>query len=323
MKTAVLCFSPQGAALAKNYFSHFDLYGKDFHRSVKKENFGALFSSYDRLIFFGATGIAVRYIAPWVEDKGKDPAVVVIDPLGRYVIPILSGHLGGANALAVELAKMLGAEAILTTASDSLGFEAMDIFAQRADYAFDDRKAMKNIAAAMVAGKTIRWFSEEALKPDYAFIQPVDHWEAADVVDGVVVSRKNVDVKYALRLVPRRIHVGVGSRKGTDGVDLVALIKSVLEELDRHPLSISAIHTIDVKKDEPSIVYASETLKVPLRIHRAESLRKYEGRCTGSEFVKATVGVSGVSCPAALMGAEHILAEKVRSHGLTVTVTEE
>ena len=86
MKTAVLCFSPQGAALAKKYFSEGDLFGKDFQRPIKKEDFGGIFDGYDRIVFIGAAGIAVRYMAPFVEDKRKDPAVVVIDPLGRYVI---------------------------------------------------------------------------------------------------------------------------------------------------------------------------------------------------------------------------------------------
>ena len=323
MKTAVLCFSPQGAALAKKYFSQEELYGKDFQRPIKKEAFGDIFDAYDRIVFIGAAGIAVRYMAPFVEDKRWDPAVVVIDPVGRYVIPLLSGHLGGANAYALELAKAMGAEAVLTTASDSLGFEAIDVFAQKENDAFDDMVAMKKVAAAMVAGREILWYSEEDSLPDYPHIKRVATIKEADVEDGVVVSAKDVEIKSALHLVPRRIHLGIGSKKGTDPEALMDFIKKTLKAYDIHPMAVAAVHTIDIKKDEPAIVFAAKELGVPLKIYTAEELTKNEYRCEGSDFVKATVGVSGVSCTAAYMGGETMIAEKICKGGFTLSITEE
>lgn len=323
MKTAVLCFSPQGAALAKKYFSEVDLFGKDFQRPIKKEDFGTVFNGYDRIVFIGAAGIAVRYMAPFVEDKRKDPAVVVIDPVGRYVIPLLSGHLGGANAYAEEVAKAMGAEAVLTTASDSLGFEAIDLFAQKENYAFDDMAAMREVAAAMVAGREISWHSEEDALPDYSHIKRVPSIEAADAKDGVVVTTKDVEIKSALHLVPRRIHLGIGSKKGTDPEALVALIKKTLKTYAIHPMALAAIHTIDIKKDEPAIVYAAEHFRIPMKIYSAEELSRNEKRCEGSDFVKATVGVSSVSCTAAYMGGEMMIAEKICEEGFTLSITKE
>ena len=323
MKTAVLCFSPQGAALAKKYFSQEDCYGKDFQRPIKKEDFGTVFNTYDRIVFIGAAGIAVRYMAPFVADKRKDPAVVVIDPVGRYVIPLLSGHLGGANAYAEELAKAMGAEAVLTTASDSLGFEAIDTFAQRENYAFENMGAMKEVAATMVAGREILWFSEEDALPDYPHIVRVASIEAADVKGGVVVTTKDVEIRSGLQLVPRRIHLGIGSKKGTDPETLVALIKKTLKTYAIHPMALAAVHTIDIKKEEPAIVYAAKAFGVPLKIYTAEELSRYEDRCKGSDFVRATVGVSSVSCTAAYMGGEITIAEKIREEGFTLSITEE
>ena len=323
MKTAVLCFSPQGTALAKKYFSEEDLYGKDFQRPIKKEAFGEIFSTYERIVFIGAAGIAVRYMAPFVEDKRRDPAVVVIDPLGRYVIPLLSGHLGGANGYALELAKTMGAEAVLTTASDSLGFEAIDVFAQKENVAFDDMVAMKNVAAAMVAGREILWYSEEISLPKYPHIKRVSSVEEADAEDGVVVSKRDVEINSGLQLVPRRIHLGIGSKKGTDSEALVAFIKKTLKAYAIHPAAVAAIHTIDIKKEEPAIVYAAKELGVPLKIYTAEELARNEDRCSGSDFVKATVGVSSVSCTAAYMGGEAMIAEKICEGGFTLTITEE
>lgn len=323
MKTAVLCFSPQGAALAKRYFSEADLFGKDVQHPIKKDDFGAVFNHYDRIVFIGAAGIAVRYMAPFVADKRKDPAVVVIDPVGRYVIPLLSGHLGGANAYAVKLAKAMGAEAVLTTASDSLGFEAIDLFAQKENYAFWDVKAMKDIAAAMVAGREILWYSEEDALPEYPHIKRVPSIEAADVNDGVVVTTKDIEIKRGLQLVPRRIHLGIGSKKGTKPEALVALIKKTLKTYAIHPMALSAIHTIDIKKDEPAIVFAAKEFGVSLNIYSAEELSTNENRCRGSDFVKATVGVSSVSCTAAYMGGESLIAEKISEGGFTLSITEE
>lgn len=323
MKTAVLCFSPQGAALAKQYFSEADLFGKDFQRPAKKEDFGSIFSGYDRIVFIGAAGIAVRYMAPFVEDKRKDPAVVVIDPMGRYVIPILSGHLGGGNGYAVKLAKAMGAEAVLTTASDSLGFEAIDVFAQKENYAFEDMVAMKEVAAAMVAGREISWYSEEDALPSYPHIKRVASIEAADVKEGVVVTTKDVEIKRGLQLVPRRIHLGIGSKKNTDPEALVALIKKTLKTYAIHPMALSAIHTIDIKKEEAAILYAAKQLNLPLKIYTAEELSKNDDRCSGSDFVKATVGVSSVSCTAAFMGGEEMIAEKIAEAGLTLSITKE
>ena len=305
------------------YFSDEDLFGKDFQRPIKKEDFGGIFNGYDRIVFIGAAGIAVRYIAPFVADKRRDPAVVVIDPVGRYVIPILSGHLGGANAYAVELAKAMGAEAVLTTASDSLGFEAIDVFAQRENYAFDDMVAMKEVAAAMVAGRQILWYSEEDALPDYPHIKRVTSMGAADVKDGVVVTTKDVEIRSGLQLVPRRIHLGIGSKKGTDPQTLVELIKKTLKTYAIHPMALAAIHTIDIKKEEPAIVYAAKAFGVPLKIYTAEELSGNENRCEGSDFVRATVGVSSVSCTAAYMGGEMMIAEKIREEGFTLSITKE
>lgn len=309
--------------MAKRYCSEADLFGKDVQRSIKKDDFGAVFNHYDRIVFIGAAGIAVRYMAPFVEDKRWDPAVVVIDPVGRYVIPLLSGHLGGANAYALELAKVMGAEAVLTTASDSLGFEAIDVFARKENYAFDDMVAMKRVAAAMVAGRELLWYSAEDSLPDYPHIKRVATIEEADVEDGVVVSATDVEIKSGLHLVPRRIHLGIGSKKGTDPEALVDFIKKTLKAYAIHPMAVAAIHTIDIKKDELAIVFAAKELGVPLKIYTAEELTKNEYRCSGSDFVKATVGVSSVSCTAAYMGGETMIAEKICEGGFTLTITEE
>ena len=154
-------------------------------------------------------------------------------------------------------------------------------------------------------------------------IKRVPSIEAADVNDGVVVTTKDIEIKRGLQLVPRRIHLGIGSKKGTDSRVLVEFIKKTLKTYGIHPMAIAAIHTIDIKKDEPAIVFAAKEFGVPLNIYSAEELSINENRCRGSEFVKATVGVSSVSCTAVYMGGESLIAEKISEGGFTLSITEE
>lgn len=323
MKKAILCFSPQGSAIANRFFSSDDRYGKDFENSAKKEDFARIFFDYPCIVFIGAVGIAVRYIAPYVEDKRTDPAVIVVDPSGRYVIPILSGHLGGANEISLEIAETLGAEAILTTASDRLGFESIDLFAKKNHYAIASMERMRKIASAMVAGREILFYSKKKPRPDYEKIRVASSVDEADREGGVVVSNRRLFLKKALQLIPRTVHLGVGSKKGTEAEPLFALIEASFKACGIDPRALAAVHTIDLKKEEESIRTVCSKLNVPLFFYKASELARYEGRCSGSAFVKKTVGVASVSCPAALMGGDKIRVEKVRNAGFTITLTEE
>lgn len=323
MKTAVLFFSPQGGELADRYFSSYDLYGKSFGDNVSKEKFKGIFRKYDRIVFIGAMGIAVRYLAPVLRDKREDPAVAVIDPSRRYVISVLSGHLGGANDFTVELAKKIGAVPVITTASDHLGYTSIDLFAKENHYLISDMKRMKEIAAAMVAGEPVYFYSEKKPRPDYPHLVEAKSAEESEARGGVVVSYDDLEMTRGLQLIPKVLHLGIGSKKGTRVEDLSALVEKTFVENGWDIRAISAAHTIDIKRDEESIKGFCENLKIPLKDYDAATLSEKEDRCGGSDFVKKTVGVKAVSCPAALMGGENLLVEKVSSSGLTLSVTEE
>ena len=147
-------------------------------------------------------GIAVRYLAPVLRDKRKDPAVVVIDPTGHYVISVLSGHLGGANDFAVKLAEKIGAEPVITTASDHLGYTSIDLFAKENHYSIGDMKRMKEIAAAMVAGEPVYFYSEKKHRPDYPHLVEAKSAEEAEAKRGVVVSYDAREMTRGLQLIP-------------------------------------------------------------------------------------------------------------------------
>ena len=128
---------------------------------------GDRFGDSEALIFVGACGIAVRAVAPWVRDKFRDPAVVAVDEGGRFVIPLLSGHVGGANRLARLLAGSLGAVPVITTATDVSGKFAVDVFAAENGCAISDRRLAKEISAAVLAGERIPLLSDFPLEGEF------------------------------------------------------------------------------------------------------------------------------------------------------------
>ena len=163
MKTVLICFSDAGAVLAQRiaellHFEPSDIhsitkfaekYGFTSHKSVCAD-MGELFSANDALIFIGACGIAVRDIAPHLKNKTVDPAVLVLDDHGKFVIPILSGHIGGANALANHLAAQLGAISVITTATDGSGKFSCDTWAVTHNCAISSLKTAKDVSAAIL-----------------------------------------------------------------------------------------------------------------------------------------------------------------------------
>lgn len=118
-----------------------------------------VFGENDVILFIGAMGIAVRSIAPCVADKFTDPAVLVMDEMGKYMIPVLSGHVGGANEFATNLAKQLGAEPVITTATDLHQLFAVDVFAKKNDLVIADRQQAKNISAALLDGEKVYFYA--------------------------------------------------------------------------------------------------------------------------------------------------------------------
>ena len=124
------------------------------------------FYEKDAMIFVGAAGIAVRAIAPWVRSKETDPAVLCVDEAGRFVIPLLSGHLGGANDLAMLAAEILGAVPVITTATDLRQAFAVDVFAKKNQLTILNLKTAKGISAAILRGERVGLFSELTILGD-------------------------------------------------------------------------------------------------------------------------------------------------------------
>lgn len=264
-------------------------------------------------IFIGAAGIAVRYIAPWVKDKYTDSPVLVIDEKGQYVIPLLSGHVGGAAALADEVADMIGAVPVHTTATDVQGKFAVDVFARKNGLIITDRETVKKISAGLLKGEKAALYIEDSsvsitgTPPEEVVLceslEETEQYSYQIMIAGSseqpVQDRKNEVQKperegCSLLLVPRNIAAGIGCRKG---IEEAALEKGFLEILAANGLDIrqvKSIASIDLKKNEQALLYLCEKYHIPFEIYTAEELSSVSGVTAASDFVKKITGVDNV-----------------------------
>ena len=243
--------------------------------------------------FIGAAGIAVRSIAPFVKDKFTDSAVLVLDEKGQYVIPLLSGHMGGAVRMADETAELIRAEAVHTTATDVQKKFAVDVFAERNNLSITDRQTAKEISAAVLEGEKI------AFCPEY---QGCRIEEAARFRYRIIVADEISGEKKdgALLLRPRNVTAGIGCRRGISGELLKKGLESILEENGLKPDQLECAASIDLKKEEPAILALTEEYRIPFVTYPAEKLREVRSVTSSSPFVEQTTGVDNVCERAAL-----------------------
>lgn len=292
------------------------------------------FGRADALLFVSATGIAVRAIAPHVRDKFSDPAVISVDEAGRFVVPLLSGHVGGANELARAVARVTGGQAVVSTATDVNKLFAVDEWAARRGFAILERPIAKQISARLLEGGAVGFASDFDLDWDVPE-GVVDAGRASDVAgkapDGG--AEKTPEIGFAvsfdeacrpfertLHLVPRIVTVGVGCRRGTDTAVLAGAIDAALSRARISPRAVALLASIDVKADELAIHDVARARGWALRFYTAEELAAVPGDFSASEFVKRTVGVDNVCERAALAGGGHLLLDKQAGNGVTVAL---
>ena len=262
----------------------------------------------DAIIFVGATGIAVRAIAPFIHGKAVDPAVLVIDEAGRYVISLLSGHLGGANALARTAASLIEAEPIITTATDAESAFAVDTFAKENGFLLTDLRKAKEVSAKVLRGEKLRIYSD--IPMERLVQRPARH--EAELVPAQEIDRADIVISYrtkllnqatGLRLIAKRVHVGLGARKGVTQAEVAAAVATCLEDAGIDPRAVVALASIDLKKQEAGILAYSYESGVPFVTYTAEELRTVEGDFAGSSFVQSVTGVANVCERAAAYAA--------------------
>ena len=273
------------------------------------------FSQADALVFVSACGIAVRAIAPHVRDKYCDPAVVCVDDTGRFVVPLLSGHVGGANALA----RACDGTPVISTATDVHGIFAVDEWAARHGLAILDREVAKRVSAVLLAGETV------GLVSDY----PISGRIPAGLVEGVADCEMGICISLderkkpfarTLRLVPRILTVGVGCKRGTTSEQLAELVDRCLDEARVDVHAVVTLASIDVKADEEGLLALAHERGWNLRLHSADELAAVPGSFSSSEFVRQVVGVDNVCERAACACGETLLLPRRSGSGVTVAL---
>ena len=313
----------------------------------------------DALLFIGACGIAVRAIAPNLTDKLHDVPVLVMDEEGQYVIPILSGHVGGANELARELADLIDARPVITTATDVQKKFAVDLFAKRNHLEIMNKDGIAKVSAKALAGEqltiAIRAKNIECYHPKFCEVCEEDFTEAENQLlreasmhkqdqeacgvepplrlvpyvknqqIDIVVSEMQDNKNALIWLRPRRYVVGMGCRKNKASEELLAFYQETLEQAMVEPGEVYALASIDKKKDEPGLLAISERMRIPFFTYTAEELNRVGACVHSSEFVKAQVGVDNVCERAAFAGcgvSGWLIYEKHAFDGMTIAIAE-
>ena len=269
------------------------------------------FESREDLVFVGAVGIAVRAIAPHVVHKAEDPAVVVVDECALHAVSLLSGHLGGANELALRVARACGADPVITTATDCNGVFAIDSWAARQGCAVANPGRIKNVSVKLLAGKEALLTSELPIAgepPAGMRVVPLD--KLAGKKPDVVITWRQCVAQDVLHLAPRIVTLGVGCRRDTPLEVIEERFALFCEECDLAPVAVVRVCSIDLKAGEPGLLRFCEEHGWQLTTYSAEALAAIDGSFSASSFVAQTVGVDNVCERAAVLGSKGALAVK-------------
>ena len=279
-----------------------------------------IFSEYDGLIYIGACGITVRVIAPHIVSKQKDPAVIVLDERGQYVISLLSGHLGGANALSNEIADAIGAQPIITTATDIGGQFSPDSFAAANHLLITDIKAAKEIAAAVLEGEKI------GLHCAYPYRNlPQELFSGEQTRCGIVIA----DIMNAkpnpvtLHLIPQSIVLGIGCKKGISAEKIAQIVNTVFTENHILPERICKAASIDLKANEAGLVQLCKRFGISLQTYSAKELMQVLGDFSHSDFAEKVTGADNIcERSAVLCSGGSLVIRKTAQDGVTVAAAE-
>lgn len=332
MKVAIFAYSRQGCKIARRVEEHLKeaemrkftvarLQEPDFEsiRRPGREFYGELFAESDAMIFVASCGLAVREIAAHVRDKRSDPAVIVIDELATFVIPLLSGHIGGANELALDLAQRLGSTPVITTATDINKRFSVDTWASKQGFAIANIKTAKDVSAAILEAD-LPFYSDFPVKLPYP--NGIFAGEEGDI--GIYVGYRNQKpFRQTLQIIPPVLHLGIGCRRGTSA----ELISEAAEDVFRkHGISkkaVKCIASIDLKADEEGLNKFARSCNLEVNFYPAERLAEISGDFSSSSFVRSVTGVDSVCERAAMVGADHLIVKKTALNGVTVAVAEE
>ncbi|MDC7950870.1 cobalt-precorrin 5A hydrolase [Methanomassiliicoccaceae archaeon COG_1] len=331
MKARAIAFSTKGCATAKRIAEA--LAGEDVTLCAKtssdvlglvrvelgmREWTERAFAECDAVIFVGAIGIAVREIAPFVRSKDTDPAVISVDELGRFSVPVLSGHIGGANALAIRIAAGIGAVPVVTTATDINGKIAIDTFAAVQGMSIASLHTAKEVASRILAGAPVGFVSDYPVRGEVPSELSSPEGSPTGVYVGSDPERRPFTT--TLRLIPRDRVLGIGCRRGISENAIEEAVSSALAGAGIRIESVRAVASIDLKRGEEGLLAFASRHRLPITFHSAAELNSLAGDFSGSEFVRSVTGADCVCERAALAASRGGVLEMRKRAGGGVTV---
>ena len=350
MRIVVVAITRNGAVLGKKLrdsLAGAELYvssryagqaGKErviFEPGDLKELLGSLWGRMDGFVMIMATGIVVRMIAPLLESKQTDPAVVSMDDSGRFAISLTSGHLGGANELAERCAFITGARAVITTATDVNNLPSFDMLAKEQGWVIDDISRVKTLNSLLLdddeiavvdpSGQTRCWFHGRG---KLSF-----HDTFAEAMDSKAKGYLFVTNRYLpprtqpgnlLILRPRNLVLGIGCNRGTPADEIDAFVATHLKRIFVSLKSVRCIASAAAKRDEAGLIEYAARYDIPLAFYESEELNRVACPSPPSEHARAAIGAAGVAEPAAVLasGGGRLLLMKVKSENVTLAVAE-
>ena len=289
------------------------------------------FYEAEALVFVGAAGIAVRAAAPYIRSKASDPAVITVDEKGKNVIPLLSGHLGGANHLAERIAGIIRGRAVITTATDINGCFAVDEWAKRQGLSVINPEMIKTVTSAVLRGESVLFESilpmgrvckderpedglyRYMLSPEGELCEMEE--EAFSGIDGPLVRIAVTDTeKPCLKLCPQTGSLGIGCKKGIGKEQIEEAFLRFIRETGLFPRAVKEASSIELKKDEEGLIDFCGEYGFPIRFYAAEELNALDGEFSSSEFVKETTGVDCVCERSAVLSANGALYIKKHAY---------
>ena len=344
IRIAIIAVTEKGKNTAEKIASELENVDVFFQKRGIKELIGELFNKYECIIFVSACGIAVRCISPFLKSKFEDPAVLVVDDNGNNVISLLSGHIGGANEITLKIADILNANPVITTSTDTNKKGALDVIVSKiGGYVENLRESAKLVNSYLVDDKRVGIYFDSDYESEKDSLNlsgfelidektEIDAIAKLDVlvsvtdklrcwVDEIIYNIKKdneekEDLIY-IKLVPRRIALGMGCRKNTETEKMIEEF-SIFSALNNiHPAAIVKTGSLIIKKDEKCMIDLSKALCAEFKLFDVDEICTCDYMFDKSEFVKKNTGVYSVAQPSAYLLSGNVISDKYKNNGTT------
>ena len=327
MELDIIAFTANGAVLAERLLEY---YPKSC-ASAPKRYCNGLLKPFDNLydwtkanfqigrtlVFISAIGIAVRAIAPFVKDKASDAAVICIDEMGENIIPLLCGHIGGANRTAKQLSESINAHVVITTATDLNDTFAIDEWAAQNNCVITNPAVVKQISAALLDKK------EVGFRCDFPIIDelPSGITNSTTAEFGIEIALKcSNPFPVTLFIIPRIIVAGIGCRRGVPYEVLEEKLFQTLMQFDIPVKAVGLIATIDLKSNESGLLALRDKLSAGFVDFSAEELMRAQGEFEHSKIVLKVTGTDNVCQRAVVCAGAKLFTGKIAEDGMSVAL---